>query len=733
MVVIAKKIDNQSERMRILIIHNRYKEAGGEDAVFAEEAKLLFTKENIVDSIEFDNKEIRTGRQRLLTGLGILYNFKSASILEEKLLSFYPDIIHIHNFMVAASPSLFYVARKFGIPVVVTLHNYRLICPTGTLFFDGKIYEKSIKRLFPTHSILNRVYRNSFIETAAIAFSMSLHNVIGTWRDRVAKFIVLTEFARQKFSDSALRVTKDQMVVKSNFVCDGGYGQTSREDFFLFVGRLSEEKGIRVLLKSATQFHFNLVMIGEGPLRELVMDYTRLFANITYLGHLGKPSVLNHMKRCKALIFPSIWYEGFPITILEAFSTGTPVIASDIGGLSEIVEENINGLLFEPGNENELTERIMFLCNDTAASVQLGTNARKTYELKYTAEINYNNLMAIYRSVLHETLNKKGSAKNKKISIDSEPRTNPKVSIGIPTFKGEKRILRALESVFIQDYKNVEIIISDNCSDDNTEELIHALNIRHPEIRFFRQTNNIGIIPNFAFTQAQATGKYFMWLADDDALEPGCIKKYVRFMEANPDYALTSGQIYYWKGIELDYIEKGFTLRNRLSVVRALQYYNRVIYGGMFHGLMRKETAERISSRNTFANDFHFVTSLAYLGKIMNFDYPGYHKHLGGFSENVKTCAAKLGASAFLSRHPHIKVSLDAYSEIMEQDSVYQKLAFYQRLPFAVMCSVSSFLGYYGRVFPMTIAGKIKRFVLGAIGIPDSGSIFKRRSMSIHN
>jgi hypothetical protein len=164
-----------------------------------------------------------------------------------------------------------------------------------------------------------------------------------------------------------------------------------------------------------------------------------------------------------------------------------------------------------------------------------------------------------------------------------------------------------------------------------------------------------------------------------------------------------------------------------------LQYYNRVIYGGMFHGMMRKEMARQIAARNAFANDFHFVSHLSYLGKIMNFDYPGYHKHLGGFSADVRTCAGKLGASGFSSRYPHIKVSLDAYTEVMQQSLVYRNMAFYQRFPFALLCCASSFLGHYGRVFPMTIAGKIKRFALQVMGMPDSGSIFKRRSLSIRN
>jgi glycosyltransferase involved in cell wall biosynthesis len=385
--------------MRILLLHNKYQQAGGEDKVFESEGELLSSNNNVVERLVFDNKDIATVLDKALSGIMSIYNFRSAKLLEQKIIEFKPDIIHVHNFLPLASPSIFFIAKRNKIPVVLTLHNYRLICPSSTLFYNGRIYEKSIHSLFPLDAILKGVYRDSILQTAGVAVMVAFHNIIGTWKNKVDKFIVLTEFARSKFRESALRVADDQFVLKPNFITDPGKSEYTRDSSYLFVGRLSAEKGIDVLLNAFKRSDFKLTIVGDGPMRDQVEACAGERSNIEYLGFQPRTVIIDRLKRCRCLLFPSIWFEGFPITILEAFATGTPVIGSRLGGVAEIVVNKSNGLHFEPGSEEGLIRAINDLHQMDFET--LSGNARKTYEEYYTPERNYNILMDIYKSAMN--------------------------------------------------------------------------------------------------------------------------------------------------------------------------------------------------------------------------------------------------------------------------------------------------------------------------------------------
>ena len=385
--------------MRILLLHNKYQYAGGEDKVFEAEAELLAGYHHQVERLVFDNKEISTTYDKLMSGVMSLYNFRSAKILDRMIKAFKPDILHVHNFVPLASPAVFFVAKRNKIPVVLTLHNYRLICPSATLFYKGKIYERSLTRIFPIDAILKGVYRNSIVQTAALALTTSFHNILGTWRNKVGRFIVLTEFAKVKFLESRLNVSPQQFMLKPNFITDPGNGNEAREDFFLFVGRLSEEKGIRVLLNAFKRSDLKLVIIGDGPMQAEVESVVKERTNIQHLGFQPKTVIMDNLKRAKSLIVPSTWYEGFPITILEALATGTPVIGSRLGGIAEIVKDKFNGLLFEPGDEDSLIRSLDELKNHDLKA--LSANARKCYLECYTPELNYKILMDIYDAAMN--------------------------------------------------------------------------------------------------------------------------------------------------------------------------------------------------------------------------------------------------------------------------------------------------------------------------------------------
>jgi len=385
--------------MRILLIHNKYKQSGGEDAIFWAESELLLNNGHEVEHLLYDNTTIKTLFDKFMSGIRAIYNPGSARALKIKIQVFNPDVIHVHNFLPLVSPSVLFIAKKYKIPVVITLHNYRLICPSAILFYNGHIYEKSIHSIFPIDAIWKGVYRNSTVQTATVALMTAIHHWLGTWKNKVDCYITLTRFAREKFENSALSISPKKLVIKPNFIKDCGNGKTKREDFFLFIGRLTEEKGIRTLLKAASLYNFKFTIIGDGPLSSEVENFARLNPTMTYLGFQTKDTVMSYLKKCKALIFPSIWYEGFPVTILEAFCTGTPVIASNMGGMKEIIQNRVNGLHFEPGDEKDLVSKILEIEDDDDLAKKLSMNSRLTYLNYYTPSKNYDQLVEVYDRV----------------------------------------------------------------------------------------------------------------------------------------------------------------------------------------------------------------------------------------------------------------------------------------------------------------------------------------------
>jgi glycosyltransferase involved in cell wall biosynthesis len=286
------------------------------------------------------------------------------------------------------------------------------------------------------------------------------------------------------------------------------------------------------------------------------------------------------------------------------------------------------------------------------------------------------------------------------------------VTIGVPTYNGGGKMLRTMLSICEQEYPNLEVIISDNCSSDNTEELCHELQRRFPFIRYFRQTKNIGLIPNFEFVLRMSTGRYFMWAADDDELEPGILKKYVTFLTKHPDYKLVSGRILHWSGDTVLYCERNFSIEHKFPGLRAIRYYSKVIYGSMYYGLMCRESARLISLKNRLGEDWHFVASMAFLGKIKNLSCVGYNKKSGGVSRNFKEYAKAMGAGRWSAEFPHIKIAINAFTEILSRPSVYTHSTILPRVFLAAGSFAVIILNHYITVYPLIIGGKVKRYFL---------------------
>ena len=385
--------------MRILIIHNHYQDPGGEDVVFQQEKALLSVTEEVFP-LTFQNQKGWKGAWQTLWSP---WNVWAGQRLKKAIQMHRPDIIHIHNLHYAIGPLAVRIAKRQGIPVVMTLHNYRLLCPSATLFHDGRLFTDSLHVHFPWKAIRLGVHSRSIFKTFWLALTTWLHKRFDTWH-KVDRYIVLTDFAKQLFIDSTFGVPADKIVVKPNFVIDTAQTNRTRGQHFLFVGRLTSEKGIDVLLDAFAGTNKMLRIAGNGPLQGKVLRACQRHPNITYLGVLDKPDIDKQLAECTALIFPSTWYEGMPITLVEAFAAGTPVITSDLGAMRAMVNEGENGWLFLAGDAIALRQRIEeWLSTDETYRQQISNQARLKYEQLYTAARNKNLLLKIYQSAHHPT------------------------------------------------------------------------------------------------------------------------------------------------------------------------------------------------------------------------------------------------------------------------------------------------------------------------------------------
>lgn len=385
--------------MKILLVHNRYLHYGGEDATFEAERDLLVAKGHQVETLLFQNKPLAGFADKIKTGLRSIYNFDARKLLRNTIQDFKPDIIHVHNFWKEASPAIFYEAKAQNIPVVLTLHNFRLICANALLLREGKICELCTHSLLPLSAVRYACYDNRLL-SAQITLLSTFHKIAKTWKNKVDAYICFSEFAKRKFLNSALHLSEKQIFVKPNFVEDREAGEiTTRKSFFLYVGRLSEEKGIRILLEASQKTDFLLEIVGTGDLEDLVKTFAQQNPNIIYHGFQGKDFIVEKMKQAKALLFPSVWYEGMPLVILEAFSAGLPILISDIDNLNELVSDGYNGWHFEASNPESLAMKIQQI-QSTSNYADFCRNARQTYLNYYTPEKVYKQLITIYEHLI---------------------------------------------------------------------------------------------------------------------------------------------------------------------------------------------------------------------------------------------------------------------------------------------------------------------------------------------
>ena len=421
--------------MTILVVHNRYRVRGGEDGVFETECRLLEEAGHWVVKYEKSNRDIPDRGGRLGLALRTIWNPRTYREIRAIIRAEKPDVVHCHNTFPLVSPSVYWAAAREGVPVVQTLHNYRLACLNGYLFRDGHICEDCLGRA-PWRGLRRRCYRGSFGGSFALFAMLAVHRLLGTWRRKVTRYVALTDFAKAKFVAAGLPA--DKLVVKPNAFAppaqtrpdpapgsrdlgipeSRGQNPRIREPEnpalrVIYLGRLSPEKGVDILIRAWSLFRrgaadhsslvtrpSSLVIVGDGPECKALESLAGGDPSVRFLGLLPREQALAELSSASLLVFPSLWYETFGLTILEAASQGVPAVVTNVGGQSSLVQDGVTGRYVPPGDPAALAAALRELLAEPAALRRMGAAARAAFEASDCAPSrNLARLLAIYAAI----------------------------------------------------------------------------------------------------------------------------------------------------------------------------------------------------------------------------------------------------------------------------------------------------------------------------------------------
>jgi glycosyltransferase involved in cell wall biosynthesis len=384
--------------MKILMVHNEYLSSGGEDISFRMEVDMLRRHDcQVVTMVESNLRVVQLGRVR--TAARSIWSPETFRRVRALLRGAQFDVVHVQNFFPLISPSVYYAARSEGVPVIQSLRNYRLVCAAGTLNRDGHVCEDCTGRAWPWPAIWHACYQNNVVGSAVVGAMQAINRGLGTWFHAVDAYIAVSDFMRAKYV--ACGFPPEKIFVKSNFLYPDPMPGKGDGNFALFVGRLTPEKGLGTLLRAwdLSGQKMPLKVVGTGPMTPLFTNGSKL-PSIEHLGWQPTEEVLRLMGSARFIVIPTEWYEGHPRTAVEAFSRGLPVIASQIGGMAEMIEDGRTGVLFRPGDADDLAAKIGWALEHRESMSEIGAHGREVYELRYTDSMNYRQLSDIYHRVL---------------------------------------------------------------------------------------------------------------------------------------------------------------------------------------------------------------------------------------------------------------------------------------------------------------------------------------------
>ena len=383
--------------MRVLLIYNRYLKRGGEDVCLETETALLRAAGHSVELLIFDNADLKRMRswQQLVT---LFHNRRAVAAVRAAMASFAPEVVHVHNFAYYASPAILSAVHKRGCPLVMTLHNYRLVCVGAQLLRGGRLCKRCVQQRWPLWGAYYGCFQGSRLRSLLLQLSISYHKWRGTF-DQIDRFIVPKAFSRDIFVNSSLQLPANRFKVKVHSTAPQQYvAPSARGERFLYVGRLSYEKGTAFLLRLFEGSAYEVDIIGAGPLVAAVRAAAR-GKRMCYHGEQSAAFVQRHMGSCKALLLPSTCYETGPYTVLEAYAQGTPVISSDNAALRQVVLHEESGLLC-PAEDLASWQAALQRIQDNKLHNRLCQGARRQYEERFTHERNTRALLGVYQEVI---------------------------------------------------------------------------------------------------------------------------------------------------------------------------------------------------------------------------------------------------------------------------------------------------------------------------------------------
>ena len=392
------------EKKNVLIVHNFYQIPGGEDTVVANEKNLLEKKGHKVVLYTRSNSEIKKmgALKKILLPFSLIFNFKTYRDVRKIIKEQNIEIVHVHNTLSLISPSVYYAAFSLGIPVVQTVHNFRLVCPAATFYRDNNICEDCLTGGLRC-ALKHGCYRNSRMQTMACVISMIIHRLLGTYRK--TNFICLTEFTKKKLLEINHKkeiIREDSVYVKPNFTYENTIAKR-QGGYFLFIGRIEQIKGIDILIEAFSQLpDKKLLIAGTGSEFKKYKALADKAENIEFLGFLEREKLNNIISGAKAVIVTSQWYETFGMIIAEAFASHIPVITGDIGNIGALVEDGVDGFKFIYNSAQSLKETIIRF--DSEYDDGWGDNAYREYVEKYSPDENYRQLNEIYEKIIEKNI-----------------------------------------------------------------------------------------------------------------------------------------------------------------------------------------------------------------------------------------------------------------------------------------------------------------------------------------
>ena len=402
--------------MKILLVHNFYGSTApsGENSVYISERELLIENDHHVIEFARHSDEIRNGGflGTIKGAFTTPWNPFSMRSLRSLLKREQPDIMHVHNTFPLLSPSIFCATQGLKTATVLTLHNYRILCAAGIPMRNSHPCTECLDRETVFPALKYGCYRQSRLATLPLATMIALHRKLGTWSKNIDAFVALTEFQKNKVIEAGLR--SETVYVKPHFYLNppDPLGWEEREPKVVYIGRLGVEKGVEILIdawKIWSSEAPHLEIIGDGPEKSVLQEYIKgngLEEKVSFLGYLNSSEVQKRLATARLLVLPSLCYEGFPMTILEAFALGVPVAASRLGPMPSIPTEGKNGAIFAPGDPGGLHRVLERMWGAEGKLAEMSRGARKEFDAKYTASMNYETLMEIYRAAIEKKTRK---------------------------------------------------------------------------------------------------------------------------------------------------------------------------------------------------------------------------------------------------------------------------------------------------------------------------------------